>query len=202
MVLYEPEQDDDESEDVRDEQIRYYCQSGKRPPSSHDIELYTDVATREAKFYAWGSRLGLRGKVYIASALQIDDFLRGAMAATSTVAAILVVFALQFGTVVGDASAGAAVLLIVPAVFAYFLSRPSEHFLAGGFLRGLRRAIMTASVWPLLGAAIIASCGNSPAEWAEAAFPIVAVLSVFNALCLLVVYVGRARLTSSDDERS
>jgi hypothetical protein len=192
IILYEPDSQEQAPSSVRDDQIRYFCESGRTPPISRTLEMYADVAAREAKFYAWGQRPELRGAVYVETSLELEDFLLAASAAASVLAAILVLFALRFSSVVSDRSAAAAVLLIAPAVFAYFLSRRSEHVLAIRFLRGLRWAIAFAAVWPLLAAGVLVAAGTPPIPgWVSTTIWVFAGLSLTNAAAMTGFYLAK-----------
>jgi hypothetical protein len=205
MILYEPQQDEEASGFPADSQIRYFCSSAGTPVRTRTTELYTEVATRHAKFYAWGQRPGLNGRVFVETTPDINHFLFAASLASTALAAILGLFALRFSDVLSDRAAGASVLLIAPAVFAYFLSRQSEHFLANRFLRGVRWLIIVASGWPLLAAGVIAAAGSNPTPaWVKTSFIVLASCSAASAvlLCgLWAVRIGVLAVLSLRDRR-
>jgi hypothetical protein len=194
IYLYEPEPEDDEGRSVRVEQIRYSCDSAGEPPKAKEVELFANVAARQAKFYAWGQRPGLRGKVLVATKLALDDFLASAALAAGALTAILVLFTIWLGKVATDRAAGAAVLLIAPAVFVYFLSSPSEHFLAGPLLRGLRRLIVLASGCPLLAAGLLVVGGTNPPSWVHTCFIVFSSVAGADTLALVTCYGLRGRI--------
>ena len=149
------------SEDPDAAKLPSYVDSARRRPVSQDIDLFAGLAESQAKFYASGDQVGLKGSFWVSVLIQNKGFLRGSIALNCAIVAILVAFVVFLSEAVRHSDAAVAVLLISPAVLGYLYLQPTEEAFVGGFLVGLRRIIMLSGAPPVAAAAAI-TLSNSP----------------------------------------
>jgi hypothetical protein len=166
-----------------------------------DLRLYAGTAGSQARFYIAGRRDGWFGSLRISIAVQKSGFLQGAAIAGTLIAALLVAYALGFGTISKKPERITSVLLLVPPLLAYLVVRPSDHQLARDFLSGTRRLLLISGLLPIINAASLAIGGD--ASWVEATAwcsgCVAAVLAVVLWLGVWLPTGGRKMPLSSAD---
>ena len=130
-------------------------------PDKDRLQPSTNERTQRSHLYIDQSPPHRIGGLWVEVRSARPGFVTLAPLTALLVAVMLGVYAWQADTIVGHSEAGAAVLLLLPALLATFLARPGEHAMARHLLRWPRRVMAVVAVLPLTAAVLLVAFHDS-----------------------------------------